>query len=88
MRDAIYQHVVAYIQLAPLCELSNGKMEDRVESGVLTARPLTIECSKQNNICSERNFAMSSAPAYRPGLPANKVIDALLEQTHRAFDRV
>lgn len=31
--------------------------------------------------------AMSSARAYRPGLPINQVIDALLEQADAAFDR-
>ena len=31
--------------------------------------------------------AMSSARAYRPGLPVNKVIDTLLEQADSAFDR-
>jgi PAS domain S-box-containing protein len=32
--------------------------------------------------------AMSSARAYRPGLPVNEVIDKLLEQADHAFDRV
>lgn len=31
--------------------------------------------------------AMSSARAYRPGLPVNEVIDTLLEQADEAFDR-
>jgi len=31
--------------------------------------------------------AMSSARAYRPGLPVNEVIDTLLEQADDAFDR-
>ncbi len=31
--------------------------------------------------------AMSSARAYRPGLPVNEVIDALLKQADEAFDR-
>jgi PAS domain S-box-containing protein len=31
--------------------------------------------------------AMSSARAYRPGLPVNEVIDTLLEQADKAFDR-
>ena len=31
--------------------------------------------------------AMSSARAYRPGLPVNEVIDKLLEQADQAFDR-
>jgi HD-GYP domain-containing protein (c-di-GMP phosphodiesterase class II) len=30
---------------------------------------------------------MSSARAYRPGLPVREVIDALLEQADEAFDR-
>ena len=93
--NILQQHVVHTVDIlkdlefdGPVIEMIEQKNERPDGTGYpagLTADNIMQEAK----ILSVANafVAMSSARAYRPGMPLNKVIDTLLEQADEAFDR-
>jgi len=91
----LQQHVVHTVDIlkdlefdGPVVEIIQQKNERSDGKGYpagLAADNIMLEAK----IISVANafVAMSSARAYRPGLPINEVIDTLLEQADGAFDR-
>ena len=94
-KHMLQQHVIYAVDIlkdlkfdGPLIQIIEQKNERPDGKGCpacLTADSIMREAK----IISVANafVAMSSARAYRPGLPVNKVIDTLLEQADSAFDR-